>query len=115
MYEREIRSIRKRLEHHKPFYINYHSRVCDNISGLYSFWLRGCCLYVGKSMDIKRRLYDHVMSETNADLEKYFKAFDGEIEVSYIHMDGITDKLLLQIEKDIIHGMRPHTNKALRN
>ena len=110
MSERKITSLVERLSHTRPFDYNYPGRVGDDVSGLYSFWLRGCCLYVGMSIDIRRRLIDHRMNEENPKLAGYVRAFHGEIEASFVPLEGITKTMLHDIEKRVIRSMRPQTN-----
>ena len=66
MSESEIGSLVDMLSATRPFDYNYHNRVGGGVRGLYSFWFHGCCLYVGMSTDIGRRLWEHRTNETNA-------------------------------------------------
>ena len=109
--ESEIDSLVKVLSNVRPFDYNYHNRVGDGAGGLYSFWLRGCCLYVGLSMDIRRRLWQHRTNETNQELDRYMRAFSKEIEVSHVILEGITGRVLEDIEAKVIRSMNPKTNR----
>ena len=113
MYDRETRHIIKHLERHEPLVYGYHNRLPNNLRGLYAFWLRGCCIYVGKSIDIKSRLRTHRHNTTNPDLEEYFYAFGDEIRISYVVFDDITDGLLSHMEQQVVQAMQPKANKAL--
>ena len=93
-----------------PFTYNYHNRISKDMSGLYAFWLRGRCLYVGKSIDISRRMYQHRMTEHNPKLERYFSAFAQEIEVSYISLMDKSETEILRLENKMIRILRPATN-----
>ena len=111
MSEREIASLVERLLHTKPFDYNYHNKVGVGVRGLYSFWLRGCCLYVGRSIDIRRRLWEHRTNEANPILDKYRRAFSREIEVSHVPLKDITEPILSDIEAKVIRAMSPKTNR----
>ena len=104
----------KMLSDTRPFTYNYHNTVGEEVCGLYSFWLRGCCLYVGQSMDIRRRLWEHRTNETKPDLAKYMSAFSEDIEVSHIELENITEKVLEDIEARVIRHMGPKTNRQNR-
>ena len=114
MSESEIGSLVDMLSATRPFDYNYHNRVGGGVRGLYSFWFHGCCLYVGMSTDIGRRLWEHRTNETNADLHKYTHAFSREIEVSHVDMAGIERKVLEDIEARVIRRMEPRTNRQNR-
>lgn len=110
----EIANMVKMLSYTRPFTYNYHNMVETGVCGLYSFWLRGCCLYVGRSMDIRRRLWEHRTNETNLDLARYMSAFSGDIEVSHIELENITERVLEDIEARVIRYMDPRTNRQNR-
>ena len=93
-----------------PFTYNYHNHVGSRTRGLYAFWCHKRCLYVGMSIDIARRIYQHRMQEHNIKLEKLFSAFARDIEVSYVHLGGKSDRELSQIEKMAIRAFRPMAN-----
>ena len=111
MHRREIDNIAKHLEKRAKFDYNYHNRIDADASGLYSFWLRGCCLYVGKSTTLRNRIKSHRYDETNDELGEYMRAFSNEIEVSYINLTN-NDPVLKQLEEATIRTMRPLTNKT---
>lgn len=94
----------------RPFTYNYHNQVSENARGLYAFWARGMCLYVGMSENIGTRMYQHRMNEHNRELDRYFSAFAREIEVAYIQMQGKTRKQLQQLEHKAICNLRPIAN-----
>lgn len=95
-----------------PFTYNYHNRVGGGKSGLYAFWCHRACLYVGISIDIARRIYQHRMTEHNDMLEQFFRAFAQDIEVSFVALDGRSDSELRCLEQKTIRILRPTTNKA---
>ena len=93
-----------------PFSYNYHNRINNQIKGVYVFWLHNCCLYVGQSENISRRMYQHRMTEHNRKLERYLKAFPREIEVSYFVLPDKSEAEILKFEQKIIRLLRPITN-----
>ena len=96
----------------RAFDYNLHNRIRPGMSGLYAFWLdSGACLYVGQSKDIRQRIYQHRMRETNETLESYFHAFSRQIQVSYAVIP-VTD--VSRLERDAIRRLRPRTNKLLQ-
>ena len=96
-----------------PFNYNYHNRINSEVRGLYAFWLRsGCCLYVGRSKDIRDRMYKHIMQEHNLCLADYFNAFPQDIEVSYVILCGWSVAKLGQYEDELIEILRTICNVA---
>lgn len=94
----------------RPFTYTYHKQVSSRTQGIYAFWLRRRCLYVGISEDIQRRMYQHRMNEHNLRLERYFGAFSQEIEVSYIALSSIPYAKLRRLERKVISILRAATN-----
>ncbi len=93
----------------RPFTYEFHKRVAA-VQGLYAFWLGGKCLYVGESGNLSQRLYQHRMQEHNAKLKKYFRAYHGDIQVSYCHLPNEENRFLL--ERAAIRQLRPTANIA---
>lgn len=93
-----------------PFSYGFHNRVASGKVGLYAFWYGNACLYVGKSTDIQRRLYQHRFREHNPKLLQYFRAFARDIKVSYVSGDDCRTINLLSLEGNIIKDLRPITN-----
>ena len=108
----EVGRVISKLKRYVPLDYNYENRVLPGTRGLYSFWLRGCCIYVGKSLNISNRLREHRRDEANKELAAHFRAFREEIDVSYVDLEDITDELLSQIEVDVIRSMKPKDNKT---
>lgn len=96
----------------RPFTYNYHNQFGENVRGLYAFWARGMCLYVGMSENIGTRIYQHRMNEHNRELDRYFSAFAREIDVACIQMQDKTRRELRQLERKAICNLRPITNIA---
>ena len=91
-----------------PFGYGSHETV-DESPGLYSFWARGTCLYVGMSENIRRRIKEHETAEANAELAKYFADFAEEIEFSVVYAD-MPEAVLRRLELDAVKRLRPLTN-----
>lgn len=84
--------------------------VVDSGPGLYAMWLRGQCLYVGMSEDLRRRIFQHESSEDNHDLADYYRQFPSEIRIAVVPVDLGADRLR-QLESDAIEKLRPIVNK----
>ena len=98
-----------------PLDYNYHNRVDGHLSGLYAFWLSsGACLYVGMG-NIRDRIYQHRTSEHNLGLERFFKAFSQQIEVSFIALPSRSESEIQRFETRAIRHLRPLTNIASQN
>ena len=88
-----------------PFGYDYYETVPAE-PGLYSFWLRGRCLYVGMSDNLQRRIREHESNETNLDLARYFEEFHDQIKISVVPTRGD----LRRLESDAIKDLHPVTN-----
>ena len=91
-----------------PFEYNFHNSV-HNSSGLYSFWLRGKCIYVGMSMNLQKRIEQHSHDETNVKLKKYFEIYPNEIRISFVYLP-YTEARIRNIESIIISSFYPDAN-----
>ena len=100
----------------EEFHYTFADQVAAGLMGLYAFWLEsGACLYVGQSIDIRRRLRDHKLREDNATLERWFRAFAREIQVSYVGKPRhLTGSVIASLEERAIHALRPLTNVRLQ-
>ena len=104
-----VSDIVARLSHDKTGfgYLSYEN--VDELSGLYCFWVRDKCLYVGISTNLKRRLKQHCEGEDNKLLAEHFKAYGNEIKVSIVYEDT-TEQNLRRLESDAIRELRPIAN-----
>lgn len=91
-----------------PFDSRSHERI-DASPGLYAFWLRGTCLYVGMSEDLRRRIYQHENFEDNPELDRHFKAYPHEIEISVAYKDA-DSVILRRLEQEAIRELNPLAN-----
>ena len=83
--------------------------VVDRGPGLYAMWLRGQCLYVGMSEDVRRRISQHETVEDNQDLVDYYRQFPGEIRLSVVHVEADAVRLR-RLESIAIKELRPVAN-----
>lgn len=95
----------------RPFTFRFHATVAA-VQGLYAFWLGGKCLYVGESVNLKNRLYQHRMQEHNTKLERYFNIYPRDIKASYVVLGDRQDRRTL--EREAIRYLRPVANIAYR-
>ena len=86
----------------------FYNQVMDS-PGLYSFWLRGRCLYVGMSIDLKRRIGEHCTDETNISLRNYLKSYPNEIMISFVYRNSDPARLR-RMEADAIKKLNPISN-----
>lgn len=87
-------------------------KIPDDEFGIYGFWYKKICLYVGKaqSQPIKKRLTDHYLNCHNDDLKDWIKAFPTEI---YFQTKCIRDKNTIHAtERLYIARFCPRTNKT---
>ena len=95
----------------RPFTHMFDHRIGRTEQGLYAFWLRSSCLYVGMSTVLRRRIHQHRMQEHNDTLSRYFIAFWSDIEASFVALNGKTEPELRRAEREVIQQLRPRTNK----
>lgn len=88
----------------------FHENV-DEIQGLYAFWVRGVCLYVGKSMNLRSRMQDHCERENNPLIIENYNAFKGEIFVSLLYLEGYSEKRVCELESEAIRKFDPIANR----
>ena len=91
-----------------PFGHGSHA-VVDPAPGLYAFWLRGTCLYIGMTENLERRMAEHESAEANPSLRHYFTKFPGEIEMSIAYIDADVGRLRT-MESETIAQLRPLAN-----
>ena len=107
-----ISTIISRLTNPKsPFGHLFYEHV-DEESGLYCFWLRGVCLYIGESDNLRRRLKEHCESEDNPILVEYFKTYSGEIMVAVTYEHGASKPYLRRLESYAVTKMKPIANRT---
>ena len=92
-----------------PFGHSCHE-VIDPGPGLYAMWLRGQCLYVGMSEDLRRRISQHEVSEDNQDLADHCRLYSGEIRIAVVHVDAEAVHLH-RLESEAIDQLQPLLNK----
>ena len=93
-----------------PFGYASYERVAET-PGLYCFWIRGACLYVGMSGNLKRRLQQHCTAEDNPILRDHFRVYSGEVEISIVYRDVSADELR-KIESRAISKLHPIANRS---
>lgn len=93
----------------KPFDFGFHNNVHAS-PGLYCFWLRNTCIYVGMSEDLQKRMIQHSHTEGNPELDNYFTTYPDEIQVSLIYLNYPATKLR-RIESQAITKLRPLANR----
>lgn len=92
-----------------PFGYSSHESVNES-PGLYCFWLRNACLYVGMSTNLKRRLIQHCTMEDNPILKSHFHTYANEISLSLAYKN-VAEKDLRSLESRAISKLRPLANR----
>lgn len=85
----------------------------DESSGIYCFWVRGVCLYIGMSTNLKQRLEQHCKSEVNPILKNYFETYENEISLSLAY-ENVSENELFRIESHAISAMHPIANRTCK-
>lgn len=87
--------------------------IPDDVIGIYSFWCRGRCLYVGKAEDqsIRVRVGQEYHDSHNDNLKLWIKLFPQYLEICYLTVpyDKIHD--VDRLETKLIRLWNPETNK----
>ena len=83
----------------------------DEMGGLYSFWVRDTCLYVGESTNLKRRLKEHCEFEENPILKENFDAYSDEIMMVIAYEENAGVDELKKLESEAIKKMHPIANR----
>ena len=94
----------------RPFDYSYNAQVKSS-SGLYSFWARGTCLYVGMSENLRRRIGEHAKNECNMELRKILATYANDIMISIAYLNYNTERLL-RCEAMAIRELRPIANNT---
>jgi len=76
-------------------------------SGLYMFWSKKFCLYVGKADNLCERLLSHWLRSHNPELNLWIKARGTDLCITYNLVDGN----LQNAEQELIDRLSPHLNK----
>lgn len=83
----------------------------DELPGLYCFWVRNVCLYVGMSSNLRRRLKQHCEAEDNPELIEHFDAYSNEIEMTIAYEEDADERRLRRLESEAIKKMSPIANR----
>ncbi len=92
-----------------PFDYNFHNNI-NHTGGLYCFWLRDTCIYVGMSENLHNRIAQHSHQEDNSKLIELFNAYSKEIKISFIYLNLSANKLR-NIESEAILKLHPIANR----
>ena len=86
-------------------------KVPANAFGVYGFWYRKRCIYVGKAekQPIARRLKQHWRGSHNPDLANWVRAKGSQLRVGYILVEKESE--IDDLEKQYIKQFQPLTNR----
>ena len=89
------------------------SQIPAGVSGIYAFWYRGYCVYVGKTekQSLRARLVKHWENSHNSGLNSWIRAKRAELKVSCL---PVADKgTIASFERYYIKRLQPLTNRVL--
>ena len=81
--------------------------VVPQKSGIYVFWSKRFCLYVGKADVLRERLLRHWVASHNPDLRLWIRAHGSKLSVTY----KLVESDLQNAEQSYIDMLSPHLNK----
>lgn len=103
-----------RLSAHPRLFGRMSYESVDESPGLYCFWVRGRCLYVGmSSTSLKRRLKEHCEAEDNELLSEYFETYGEDIEIVIVYSDA-PEQSIRELESEAIRKLYPLANRQGR-
>ena len=104
----------------RPFTRNEIGRLPKERCGLYALWLPSGVeggperLYLGMSATcLRRRLLQHLSSETNPELRRQLRMFRDLVRFSVVYTTG--EQETRELETALIRDWRPETNRTLRD
>jgi excinuclease UvrABC nuclease subunit len=83
------------------------SRVPET-SGIYFFWSRKFCIYVGQATNLRERLMSHWSNSHNDDLNKWLRCPANTLCINF---EIENKKKLFEVEQLFIDRYQPHLNK----
>ena len=92
-------------------YLNIES-LDREIRGLYVFVCRkrNKCIYVGKSLDLKKRLTSHWRRSHNHELRQWIRHFGQMLDIRYRAVRNSTETNLEDLETRLIRSLKPKVN-----
>lgn len=78
------------------------------VSGIYFFWSRKFCVYVGQATNLRERLMSHWLKSHNDDLNRWLKCPANTLCINF---EIQSKKNLFEIEQMFINRYQPHLNK----
>jgi excinuclease UvrABC nuclease subunit len=90
-----------------PFRRSSIETVIPAESGIYMFWSKKFCLYVGKADNLRERLISHWGKSHNPDLRLWIKAHGADLCITF----KTIDENLQNAEQELIDRLSPHLNK----
>lgn len=95
----------------RPFDYGGIYAIPDRIMGVYGFWYQktGECLYVGRSLSIKRRLRQHRNNCTNPILRTWLEGAPESVEICILEVKGGKMRIN-KVERRLIKKWRPEAN-----
>jgi len=87
-------------------------KIPSDVKGVYGFWCRDMCLYIGKAEEqpLRDRLLTHFNGTHNPDLRLWIQTYPKEIEFAYKQI--LETSTIHSVERLMIERYNPRTNKT---
>lgn len=98
-----------------PFRLSALKKHVPEKAGIYGFWYRGYCVYVGKTerQSLRKRLFDHWDGTHNHELQLWIEAKRDNLLVAFLEIENISQ--IGNYERYYIRVLQPLTNKIRYN
>jgi hypothetical protein len=95
-----------------PFCLTCLERSTPDAYGVYAFWFRNYCIYVGKAekQTIRKRLIDHWIGSHNDDLRLWIYAKRDRLAICFRIVESLSK--VAAYERYYIRKYQPLTNKV---
>lgn len=92
-----------------PFKLVHISRIPPTFFGVYSFWHKRRCIYIGqaKSQPIRDRLYQHFKESHSDRLNDWIMAYGADLTVCYVQLEK---RRIDRAERRLIKVKKPFAN-----
>lgn len=89
------------------------STVPDDHGGVYGFWFRRYCVYIGMTVrqSLRKRLSDHWVCSHNKFLRDWIKAKGENLQVSFRPLQSALE--ITELEKKYIRRYQPLANDVM--
>jgi excinuclease UvrABC nuclease subunit len=95
------------------FKISSIDKLPVHVIGVYAFWYRNCCIYIGQAKDqgVKDRLWQHYTRCHNPGLKMWIDAYHRDLHFCVFE---VTRGKIDALERKLIKRHQPRTNVMLK-